>query len=262
MRIRSRTIGSGLAVAAAWCLMVTGINAQTYSGGAAYGAGLAGSPHDFTLENGGANAVDVGLCTFCHTPHKAIETRLLWNHTLSANTFTWDETTTVGGTPYPTIATTWKGPSKYCLSCHDGTVAIGDVAWFDEEAPSAPINTTTHSGGEPHQIATATGSLAGNHVVAFPFPFGNVPSTYNGVTTGAAAVPTPSEWVADPTAVGIRLFVDTGGVVTAGTSSGSTGMECSSCHDPHNGPTAIGDFLLRGEATGNTNYICTKCHLK
>ena len=75
-----------------------------------------------------------------------------------------------------------------------------------------------------------------------------------------------NEWQADPTTNGIRLFTDVGGSVTAGATAGKTGIECSSCHDPHNGvgkvPTTS-DFFLRGEMTGNSaTYICLKCHKK
>ena len=130
------------------------------------GTGISGSKHDFSDE--GANTVTVGACTFCHTPHRAAQTRLLWNHTLSANTFSWDVTTTTGGTPYPTITTSWQGPSKFCLSCHDGSVAIGDVAWFRAATRTGgnAINSTNHN-GDLYQIASATGSMANNHPVAY-----------------------------------------------------------------------------------------------
>ena len=54
--------------------------------------GLAATAHDFTASPtmtaaaGGA----IGLCTYCHTPHQAITTSLLWNHKATANTFGWD----------------------------------------------------------------------------------------------------------------------------------------------------------------------------
>ena len=92
------------------------------------GGGIAGSAHDFT------NRADiaVGACTFCHTPHKAQSTTLLWNHTFSDNTFSWSDTTrTQSGTVLPTFTKTWNGPTPKCLSCHDGSVAVGDLAWFD-----------------------------------------------------------------------------------------------------------------------------------
>lgn len=250
-----RFVSGGLALAAAWFLGAATLAAQ------APGTGISGTRHDFSDE--GANTVTVGACTFCHTPHRAAQTRLLWNHTLSANTFSWDVTTTTGGTPYPTINTSWQGPSKFCLSCHDGSVAIGDVAWFRAatRTGSNAINSTTHN-GDIYQIASATGSMANNHPVAHPFPFNGAASTYNGVTTGAAAL--ASGWLADPTANGIRLFTQAGANVSAGTAAGATGIECSSCHDPHNGTAVTDVFFLRGRIDGNAaaGYICTKCHNK
>ena len=53
------------------------------------------------------------------------------------------------------------------------------------------------------------------------------------------------------------------GNVAAGAQVGQTGIECSSCHDPHNGVQVLDEFFLRGTLTGNdTNYICLKCHVK
>lgn len=255
MRIRSHTIGGGLALAAIWCLMLTSVAAQ------APGTGIEGTAHDFSADS--SNTVTVGVCTFCHTPHKAIQTRLLWNHTLSSATYSWDVATTTGGTDFPTFDSAWEGPSKFCLSCHDGSVAIGDVAWFRAAVRTggANINATTHD-SDPYQIASTTGEMAGNHPVAHPYPFNNVASTYNSVTTGAAAL--LSGWQADPTATGIRLFVQTGSNVAAGTAAGSTGIECSSCHDPHNGSAVEDVYFLRGSIDGDSSdgYICLKCHNK
>jgi hypothetical protein len=259
--IRIRSLAGGLALAALWGVMITQVAAQ------APGAGISNTKHDFSVQNGGANSVAVGACTFCHTPHRAIQTRLLWNHTLSSNTFSWAAgATTTGGTTLPTITTSWEGPSKFCLSCHDGSVAIGDVAWFRmaTRTGASAINATNHN-GDPYQIASVTGSLAGNHPVAHPFPFNGSGSTYNGVTTGVPAL--ASGWQADPTTSGIRLFVQTGTNVAAGTQVGATGIECSSCHDPHNGSSVVDGFFLRGRldgsaSTGANAYICLKCHSK
>ena len=244
---------------------------------AAPGAGIYDSAHDFTRFNtvggDGTNVEDVGLCTFCHTPHKAIETQLLWNHKLSINSFDWsDSTTTQGGSDRAVIATTWAGPTKFCLSCHDGTVAIGDINWFDKQAwtgAGSELNPVKHDGvNDPYRIAGAGGELKGNHPVAHPFPFNGAGSTYNGSTSGTMAV--ASGWVNDPGTLGIRLFTDDGtGGITAGGTASMTGIECSSCHDPHNGAGKVYDaYFLRGKLTGNvatdaaTGYICLKCHVK
>jgi len=229
---------------------------------AAPGDGLASSLHDFTDDA----SQTVGLCTFCHTPHRAQQTKLLWNHKLSALTYSWGDTTvTTGGTPLPTFDATWQGVSKNCLSCHDGTVAVGDVAWFNATA-DVNLWTAQHNLPTDPYLITAktpgTGDMANNHPVAHPFPFQGAASTYNSVTSGTEAV--ASGWVADPTLSGIRLFNDDGsGNVSAGAVAGQSGIECSSCHDPHNGTDVQDVYFLRGTLTGSdSNYICLKCHNK
>jgi len=250
------------------------------------GAGLSGTAHDFTAGTGGhlpfdpATSAgvdvdglplgDVGLCTYCHTPHKAQSTHLLWNHTLSSNTFSWTDPTTTAGTTLPTISgASYQGATAKCLSCHDGSVAIGDVAWFyaqkqtlDATKMGAMTGPSPVDAGANFIIAdTATGSMNGNHPVAIAYPFGGASNTYNGTTD--AGVDT-TEFQADPQLGGIRLFTDDGaGVITAGATAGQTGIECSSCHDPHNKHT-LDDLFLRGTLTGGTgsDYICLKCHIK
>lgn len=222
---------------------------------AAPGGGIAGTPHDFSSKGGG-----VGLCTFCHTPHKAISTPLLWNHTLSTNSFSWDVPTTTAGTPYATFkGDTYKGPTAKCLSCHDGSVAVGDVAWWNEGKP-ASLDNTTHGAGDAANVGLG-GNLAGNHPVAMPYPYNNAANTYNGVTTGAAAA--LSEWQPNPAVNNIRLFTDDGsGNIKAGVLTAKTGIECSTCHDPHN-KASVDDLFLRGNMKGSdSNYICLKCHVK
>jgi len=216
------------------------------------------SKHDFSGRD--AAGRESAACTFCHTPHRANGTPLAWNHTQSANIYTWTKPTTDGGTPYPTISSTWTGAVRLCLSCHDGSVAIGDIAWFNGRSwEGNPIDPDDHD-GDNVQIGTASGDLLNNHPMAFPYPFGGVPSTYNGVTTGAGAL---AGFRPDPTASGIRLFKQVGGFVAAGTAIGATGIECSSCHDPHDNPANVeDDMFLRGSTDArDPNYICRKCHL-
>jgi hypothetical protein len=224
------------------------------------GAGqVDGSKHDFSGRDAGDGRSAV--CTMCHTPHRAYRTTLLWNHTLANNVYRWSKVATVGGTPYPSIASNWTGSARFCLSCHDGSVAIGDIAWFNGQSwTGRPIDHNDHN-GDNVQIGTASGDLTSNHPTAFPYPLAGVPSTYNGVTTAPGAI--ASGFRPDPTAAGIRLFKQVGGLVTAGTQAGATGIECSSCHDPHNSPSAVqDDYFLRGSTDArDSNYICRKCHL-
>ena len=238
---------------------------------AAAGTGLSGTPHDFTPTNAdpmGVNVTEVGVCTYCHTPHKALSTLLLWNHTLSTNTFSWDVAKTTAGTDFPSIAGgTYKGPTAKCLSCHDGSVAIGDIAWFKEAPHNGAAANNLFKIGDDSTAPLITkvqggGDMSGNHPVAMPYALGNAPSTYNSITTGNGLV--LAEWVANPAAP-VRLFNDDGtGAISAGAVAGKTGIECSSCHDPHN-KAATEDYFLRGKLTGSTaasGYLCLQCHIK
>jgi hypothetical protein len=267
--------------------------ATTGATGVSYGLqpGLANTPHDFTstATNGDAKTkfvagtgglAAIGLCTYCHTPHKAQTTQLLWNHTLSTQTFSWsDAKSTTAGTALPSlVGNTYKGPSTKCLSCHDGTVAIGDVSLFAEtpRAGTSALNTTTLSdptlgsaAGE-FQIAGAGGSMNGNHPVGVPYPTGG--GTYNAITTGTGI--NLAEWISNPVAVNnsvanVRLFTqdangDIHAIAPGTTAVANAGIECSSCHDPHN-KQATDDFFLRGHLAGNTTadgYLCLQCHQK
>lgn len=193
--------------------------------------------HDMSSKTSG-----MGTCIVCHTPHHAPSSKLLWNHVLSANSFSWsDWTQTSGGTRLPTNIKTWSGSTKMCLSCHDGSVAIGAIY-----EPDAVFDRSMITGDE--QTATSTGDLKGNHPVSVPYPYSGVKNTYNGVTTGDEAL--KSGWVATPTSV--KLYTDAS---VGGTSN--HGIECASCHDPHG--TGESDYL-RAPRTGSA--LCLKCHVK
>ena len=211
-------------------------------------------------------SVDIGLCTKCHTPHQAKSTNLLWNHTLSTATYSWDDPKTTAGTNYATMkGDTYRGPTTKCLSCHDGVLSSTDGMWFNRQMTSAAKYVaapgTIDSG---HEVAKGN-NMSGTHPVAMPYPINGASNTYNGTTNGVMEV---SEWVADPMGTNkIRLFTDDGtGKIHAGVTVGKTGMECSSCHDVHNGARAVDVMLLTGKLAGNVTapggYICQQCHQK
>ena len=67
-----------------------------------------------------------GVCIFCHTVHDASGVTPLWNHSMSTSNYivySSSRLTAMGLTiPQP------NGSSRLCLSCHDGTVALGNVS--------------------------------------------------------------------------------------------------------------------------------------
>lgn len=278
------------------------------------GTGILNTRHDYATRTNylgsmtdagrAGKANTAGQCTYCHTPHSAITTALLWNKTMSANTFTWDISATDGGTATATLAVGYKGPSVKCLACHDGSVAIGDVALYRGglnkvansfkmgDQPTNYVDGTvtknfTSTDTRPQFVIGSGGNLKGTHPIGMPYPLDNAVGTYNGVTTGGGVV--LGEFVANPhqisngslggglvssakfpeTAGGgnqvslVKLYTDNGQTVAGGTAAGVTGMECSTCHDPHNKQT-VDDWMLRGTANGvkANGYICTQCHIK
>jgi len=279
--MNSKTNRSLLALSAAVALLTT--SALTLAAvPPTLGGGVFGTKHDFsgTGYQRPVGGVTVGSCSICHTPHVALSTRLLWNQQPSTVTsYTWGDTTiTRGGTVLPSTA--GNGPSVRCLSCHDGSVAVGDTAVFHEtvRGMGAPgdgtlgFNTGTIVGRVSgiFQIGTAapnatSGSMAGNHPIGIPYPLNNVTGNYNGVSGGTQV--DYVEFVANPhaPATGIKLYTDDGaGNITAGTSAGQTGIECTSCHDPHNKQVQDWPFL-RGKVQGSTKtdgYLCLQCHVK
>ncbi|MDD5176543.1 MAG: cytochrome c3 family protein [Sterolibacterium sp.] len=87
-----------------------------FAANSASAAGIAGSKHDFSASAWSGTQI----CNVCHTPHNANQAAgQLWNHALTAATFTLYASSTLNAAPgQPT------GVSKLCLSCHDGTVAL------------------------------------------------------------------------------------------------------------------------------------------
>jgi len=241
------------------------------------GEGLAGSAHDFTASSaasGGSALADGAhggsLCTYCHTPQAGSGARLLWNHRLSKNEFRWDASSTSAGTPLPGFSgTTYKGASAKCLSCHDGSVAVGDIG-PDSVGPAGAAPVAAGPITNANSVIGAAGNLSGNHPIAVPYPMGRLPNTYNGVTNGGGRMLfAANEWQSNPlesAAAHVRLYRDDGAgnidTLPAGALTTNAGIECSSCHDPHN-RAAVDVMFLRGKRAGRSQadgYLCLQCH--
>jgi len=286
----------------AWKIVVGAALLAASAAAMAYtpGAGITGTPHDWSSTNGttlllwldskGAQTtyntgtpymdpanptkqattkVTIGQCTKCHTPHQAKSVNLLWNHTLQAITYKWDVPATTAGTAYATFqGDTYKGPTTKCLSCHDGLLSSTDGMWFNRASTSgSKYVAAAGSLNTGHEVAEGT-NMSKSHPVAMPYPINGVANTYNFSKNGKLIEAAPQEWVADPMATNnLKLYNDLGdGNITAGVVAGKSGIECSSCHDVHNGGRAKDVLLLTGLISGSNRapggYICTQCHLK
>src|SRR5512147_3042169 len=64
-------------------------------------------------------------CLYCHAPHSGIGGNTpLWGHTLSSQTYSMYTSQTTQNIPVQPVL---GDASSLCLSCHDGTVAVGQL---------------------------------------------------------------------------------------------------------------------------------------
>jgi predicted CXXCH cytochrome family protein len=186
---------------------------------------VTGTSHDFTGQGAASE------CVTCHVPHGSTAGALLWNHTLSSNTLTFGAgASTVAGTSLPTDIGSSPGTSSFCLSCHDGSVAVGDMTVGTDWGASVITGSA---------VIGTNGNIAGNHPVEIPYP-DQAGATYDSITTGAD----PAGYQPSPT--GVKIF---------GTTAGAKGMGCASCHNPHDGTN---NPFLRVAA----GSLCSSCHIK
>lgn len=218
-------------------------------------------------------------CVYCHTPHGDPKREdpvlspgrgdaafpaqaFLWNHKDSAvPSYTMYNSSSMDAT---VAAGTQVGPaSKMCLSCHDGTVAVGSVeiamivgtgVLLNPNIGSATITDTTT--GKNSNIGGVGGSdLSNDHPISFQYSDavaaadGELVSPSNsggdiGVRVGRGVLNYNTEnSLTDPkapVAVGTRKAVplekqhtfDGTTVATIDVTQGGT-VECTTCHDPH-----------------------------
>jgi len=190
---------------------------------------LAGSAHDFSTLNWSGGKI----CVACHTTHNSntsVADAPLWNHALTAATYTLYTSPTLKAS-----LTQPGGNSKLCLSCHDGTVAIDS---FGGATGTTMIKAANNVGT----------SLKDDHPIGF---------TYD------ATLATLNGSLFNPAAKTITIGSSpskTGTIAATMLYNGK--MECSSCHDVHNtfAVGANGTGMVKMALAGSA--ICLACHNK
>ncbi|MBI4602055.1 MAG: hypothetical protein HY721_08845 [Planctomycetes bacterium] len=158
------------------------------------------------------------VCIFCHTPHGSAGVEPLWNRSVAPGPYLIYQSTSLRAqVGQPT------GASKLCLSCHDGTIALGSV--LSRPQPIAMAGSDRMPAG-PTNLGT---DLSDDHPVSFSYASSLAGSSAELVQT--AAIPAP-------------VTLDKNGEV-----------QCTSCHEPHD--NSYGDFLARPNVAG---ALCTSCH--
>jgi hypothetical protein len=248
--------------------------------------GITGSRHDinaFATQGGVGNVTKDSqerVCAFCHTPHHAYTTDMagaenadylpLWSHELTAKTYTGYASDTLQAV----IGDPLIGPSRLCMSCHDGVIAV-DTHYLNlgTAAPkSAQLTGDDFYGPGLVSDPAASGavgkgtSLAGDHPIGFDYIAAQSADAAAGGGLAAGIKPATSFFIADGVATTIAIK-DTLYGVGGGT---KTIMTCATCHEVHNkdnvvqkkfGGADMGvNYFLYGSQTGS--QICLSCHNK
>jgi predicted CXXCH cytochrome family protein len=202
------------------------------------GSGVAqieGTVHNLSATGPGAvsSSTEQEVCVFCHTPHGALDRTPLWNREARVSGYTPYDSPSLDANPGQP-----NGYSKLCLSCHDGTIAIGEVRNL-RGAPGNIAVANTNGGMMPAGNTHIGTDLMNDHPVSFEF------------TTTIANNDT--ELVQPTTDISpLRLF-------QGGAGTNSTFVQCTTCHDPHTNAQAK---FLRKPLTGRTDNLCLTCHDK
>jgi predicted CXXCH cytochrome family protein len=183
-----------------------------------------GSMHDLSLSGRGSvkAASERQVCLFCHATHVLASPQPMWNQKLSTvssyNAYT--------SSTYQQTNNPVSTRSKLCLSCHDGTVAVGQT-YFNPSGQFAVQGTLPAA-------ANLGTDLSRNH----PFGF-TMPAIDDGeIKLSLTASPPATSDSA------VKLF--------------GNKIECVTCHDPHtpNRDSAT-PFMVRSNAD---SALCTACH--
>jgi len=164
-------------------------------------------------------------CLFCHVPHSGVQTPngALWSQTLSSQVYKSYGSTTLHNTSQQPML---GGDSSLCLSCHDGTVAVGQTV------PSGQIQMS----GNMFPADKFGTDLQGSHPFSLKTPMVDAPDLVQSLTT--------SHTTADPLHA-VKLI--------------NNDVECTSCHTPHSQmvDTVSKNFLVRD---GSSGQLCLSCH--
>jgi len=198
-------------------------------------ASVVGTVHNLSATGPGEikSSSETEVCKFCHVPHSAVEPVPLWSHALSrAERY---ETPLLRRATAPEEAPQPAGSSRLCLSCHDGTVALGDLGQLRLPIQMAGAQRL----GRGHKGYLGT-DLSGSHPVSIPIVDPD-PVRTNALTDMSLRPSTESR--------GGALSLDAEGR-----------MQCSTCHDPHSDrhyrPGETPHFWVRP----TVDEVCLACH--
>ncbi len=157
------------------------------------------------------------ICVFCHTPHNAASNTLLWNRADTTTTYIPYSSSTA-----PQVVGQPTGSSRLCLSCHDGTIALGAL----NSLPTEVAMTQRFLGIGAGAIGA---DLSDDHPVSFLYD---------------VALSNANPEYKDPSLLLEPITLDSNGE-----------LQCSTCHDAHD--NTYGKFLYMDNTA---SALCLQCH--
>ncbi|CAG0960954.1 hypothetical protein PHYC_00723 [Phycisphaerales bacterium] len=203
-----------------WHLCMAIAGALTFAANA-QPTSVVGGPHN--LSAGGPGRVravnESEVCIFCHAPHNAAPIRPLWNRSMPADAYSIYTSRALDAVPgQPT------GTSKMCLSCHDGTIALGAIVSRDMPIAMAGGVSTIPTG--PGHIGT---DLRDDHPISFRFD---------------SSLAGQDPHLRNPSSLPPQVRLDA-----------NQELQCTACHDAHD--NSMGDFLVM---QNSASQLCLSCH--
>ncbi len=237
--------------------------------GISLGATVKGTPHDlstFSTTTGPKAVTETQICVFCHTPHGAYSTvTSLWNHRLSSIA---SYTLPTSPTQLSTPSNPPDGSSKLCLSCHDGTVAIGAVLLADQQTNIIiPMSGTGPGGVMPgtpvpsqHAGMNLGTDLSGTHLISIAVNDQLISDKNAEYASGLTNIQLSYPPAGSP----VKLW-GTGNLYKGLPGKNGLGVQCSSCHDPHDNTNGM--FLVlpvidetQASLAQQSGTLCGACH--
>src|SRR3990170_4256204 len=203
--------------------------------------GVTGTKHNLSMFGPGSVQATstTEVCVFCHTPHFSQPATPLWNKQDPGTTYTIysAQTLTSNSVGQPT------GSSRLCLSCHDGTIALGSLLNAPGAGLAQILNMMGVEPGTGALVSTSAANLGADLSNEHPISF-----SYSSSYPANSEIKNPGTNNAN---IAPALLDYSGNI------------QCASCHDPH---TRTYPKFLRtalNPATGDYGaQLCNFCHEK
>ncbi len=183
---------------------------------------IVNSVHNLSVSGIGntKSANESEICIFCHTPHNSNPKTPMWNRETGGSNYILYNSSTIQAVPGQP-----DGSSILCLSCHDGTIALGNVLSRKNEIDFSEKSTPFKYGKN-----NLTTDLSDDHMISFMY---NSTLSYK------------DGELKDPLSLSHPVTLEKGKV------------QCTTCHDPHK--NTYENFLVK---PNRYSELCLSCHDK